>query len=357
LGHSCGNLLGNADRVRLARQAEPGGREHRVDNLAHTLAGAALAEAGLKKKTGLGLATLMIAANLPDVDVIALFFNENLAFRRGITHGPVGLLILPPILALLMVQFDRWQTRRGKRPEGRHHVHFGWLVALAYIGAISHPALDWLNVYGVRLLAPFSDRWFYGDTLFIIDVWLWTMLTFGVVLSQRRARRGAANSQRPALISIAAVSTYIVAMFALTIETEARVEEQMNARGFQVEAVAAGPPPINPFVREFFFKGRWSAAGEGHVGGGEADLFTPNLIERWVKPYPDNLERLNVAEAAERSKPLGDFMFWARFPYAKLDGDTLVVTDARYAGAPNDGVFTVRVPAVPDAGSEAQPDR
>ena len=36
-----------------------------MDNLAHTLAGAALGEAGLKKKTGLAMATLMIAANLP----------------------------------------------------------------------------------------------------------------------------------------------------------------------------------------------------------------------------------------------------------------------------------------------------
>ena len=45
-------------------------------------------------------------------------------------------------------------------------VHKGWLLALAYIGTISHPALDWLNNYGVRLLEPFSSQWFYGDTHF-----------------------------------------------------------------------------------------------------------------------------------------------------------------------------------------------
>ena len=100
-----------------------------MDNLAHTLAGAALAEAGLKQKTGLGLATLMIAANLPDIDVIALAFGENLAVRRGITHGPLGLLILPVLLTGIMLWFDRWQQRRGTRPESRLPVRPGWLLA------------------------------------------------------------------------------------------------------------------------------------------------------------------------------------------------------------------------------------
>ncbi len=29
--------------------------------------------------------------------------------------------------------------------------------------------MDWLNSYGVRLLMPFSNRWFYGDALYIVD--------------------------------------------------------------------------------------------------------------------------------------------------------------------------------------------
>ena len=50
---------------------------------------------------------------------------------------------------------------------------FRRLLVLAYVGVISHPALDWLNVYGIRLLMPFSPRWFYGDALFIVDPWVW----------------------------------------------------------------------------------------------------------------------------------------------------------------------------------------
>ena len=59
---------------------------------------------------------------------------------------------------------------------------------------LSHVALDLLNNYGVRLLMPFSNRWFYGDAVFIIDPWLWLTLGAGIWLTRRRgiADRGAA---------------------------------------------------------------------------------------------------------------------------------------------------------------------
>ena len=43
------------------------------------------------------------------------------------------------------------------------------LLALSYAGLLSHMFLDFLNSYGIRLLMPFSGRWFYGDSVFIID--------------------------------------------------------------------------------------------------------------------------------------------------------------------------------------------
>jgi inner membrane protein len=60
-----------------------------MDPLAHTLFGATLAEAGLKKKTALAAGTLIIGANLPDIDAIAMLWGNDhaLYFRRGWTHG------------------------------------------------------------------------------------------------------------------------------------------------------------------------------------------------------------------------------------------------------------------------------
>src|SRR3546814_10354598 len=114
-----------------------------MDNLTHSLVGAVLGQMGLKKKTGLAMPTLIIAANLPDIDAgCAIYGIESLSMRRGITHGPIALLVLPILLWALMIGFDRWQERRGKRPAGRLPVHKGWLIAPAYIGCLSPPALD-----------------------------------------------------------------------------------------------------------------------------------------------------------------------------------------------------------------------
>ena len=149
-----------------------------MDNFTHSLAGWALGQAGLKTKTRKGLAALILGANMPDIDV---FFGwvgwEPLAMHRGFTHSLVGgALLLPPFLAALLWLLDRWQIKRGATFKSGLSMHFGWLVALAYIGTITHPLLDLQTTYSVQLLSPFSSAWYHTDSLFIIDVWLWSLL-------------------------------------------------------------------------------------------------------------------------------------------------------------------------------------
>ena len=37
----------------------------------------------------------------------------------------------------------------------------------------SHLALDWTNVYGIRLLLPFSGEWLRADTTAVVDLCIW----------------------------------------------------------------------------------------------------------------------------------------------------------------------------------------
>ena len=111
------------------------------------MAGWALGQAGLKTKTRKGLAALILGANMPDIDV---FFGnapwDPLAIHRGFTHGIIGgVLVMPPILAGLLWLLDRWQVGRGKGFKSGLTMHFGWLLALSYIGAATHPLLDMLT--------------------------------------------------------------------------------------------------------------------------------------------------------------------------------------------------------------------
>lgn len=166
-----------------------------MDPITHTLAGAVMARVGGDRKTPLAAATLMLAANAPDVDIISTTWGSfaSIAFRRGWTHGPIALLILPLVITTAILAWDRF-VRRRRRPEAPP-VDPQWTLALAILGCLSHPMLDWLNTYGIRVLMPFSGTWFYGDAVFIIDPYWWVLLATPLVLARRgvssRAVRGA----------------------------------------------------------------------------------------------------------------------------------------------------------------------
>src|SRR5690606_20874363 len=182
-----------------------------MDPLAHTLFGAALAESGLKRRSRYATATLLIGANLPDIDAMAGLWGSDfeLYARRGHTHGILAMLVLPLLLAGAMMLWHRWRSgtadatrRSGEHPRIAARSVAGAdalplqprvLLALAFLAIWSHPLLDWMNTYGVRLLMPFDGRWFYGDTLFIVDPWFWLLAAAGVVLARSASGRAIAG--------------------------------------------------------------------------------------------------------------------------------------------------------------------
>jgi inner membrane protein len=300
-----------------------------MDNITHTLAGAALGEAGLKKVTGLGMATLMIAANIPDVDALIIPFGDQLPFRRGWTHGPVGLLVLPALLAATMLGFDRLQTRWRRRPASRAAVRFVPLLALAYLGALTHPFLDWLNTYGIRFLMPFSHEWYYGDAVFIIDPWIWLMLGLGVFLARRRQRGERANPRRPAVVALVAVTLYIGVMVGGSRVASEAASREIEAHGAgPVERIMAGPVPINPLRREIIWD-RGADYGTGML------TFRPspevNLDPDFIPRNDDHPLALRAIEEPEFQR----FLYWSRFPFFEIEegpaGATVHVGDLRFS--------------------------
>lgn len=303
-----------------------------MDNLTHSLVGAVLGQAGLKKKTGLAMPALIIGANLPDVDVTCFAWltgTEHLAFRRGITHGPPALVLLPLILAGILWGFDRWQTKRGTRPEGRLPVHFGWLFALSFIACLTHPAMDWLNVYGIRLLEPFSHQWFYGDTLFIIDPWIWAMLIAGIWVSRRREKAGAAKWARPAQVGLVAMLAYIGVNWGITQYAKLQI---VFHEPHAVDPIAS-PVPFNPFRREHISV----ACSMGYCGV---------YIER--KRVDDvDLEACDLEAARATNSQLDAFLFWSRAPFLTRAADgSVVLRDARFTDPRVGDRFSLALPDV-----------
>ncbi len=326
-----------------------------MDNLTHSLAGAVLGQMGLKQKTGLGMATLIIAANIPDIDAVTTLLGgvQHLALRRGITHGPIAMLVLPLLLTGIMIGFDRWQTKRGKRPADRLPIHKGWLLALAYIGCLSHPALDWLNSYGIRLLEPFSSQWFYGDSIFIIDLWIWVALIAGLWLSRRREKKGAGNWQRPAWISFAAVCAYIFANGVITGKAEAETKSLLASNAAQTEAkgednmVVANPVPLQFWKREMLWRNEFA------YGSGAYDLFD-GLVLNEKRAMPESSRAL-LPVLATASDDAAAFLFWSRMPVIERDGSNMTVRDQRFMDPLVGDRFSVRVNVRKDRLERAAP--
>ncbi|HEU5184061.1 MAG TPA: metal-dependent hydrolase [Gemmatimonadaceae bacterium] len=305
-----------------------------MDNLAHTLAGLAIAEAGLRRKTAFGATTLAIAANLPDVDALIYLFGDGvdaLAFRRGWTHGVLAMVVLPLLLAVCMRGVVRLRNGRDHAPPAE----WRWLIALSAIGVWSHPLLDLLNTYGVRLLMPFSGRWFYGDALFIIDPWLWMALLTGIVASRVRV------STRPARIAIGLVGIYAMAMAVSSRAGRGIVERQ--AGGDAASSVMVSPVPVMPF-RRFVVRDLGDRYETGALTLGMSSGY--HAADQALSGRGTDL-----AVAAARTRDGAAFLSWSRFPRFSLVPSTSTevlvrISDMRYVDVRGRGwaSVVVRIP-------------
>jgi inner membrane protein len=322
-----------------------------MDNVCHTLTGAVLGYAGLSSRTRFGMPTLLIAANLPDIDV-AVFTTDTLAvsFRRGWTHGILAQALLPIALASIVWAVGRLLRPRTIAPHSSHlphppHVAFSPLLLLSYAGLYSHIYLDYLNSYGIRLLMPFSDRWFYGDALYVVDPLMYVALGAGVWLSRRQARRGGVLPSRAARVGLTVAFAYTVAMLASNLWARGVVDEGLSRAGrpsdtrFMVTPVFA-----NPFQREVIID--------------TGDRYEKGFL--WFEPFPhfrpagygvDKGLSRSEAQAPLASARAQAYLRWSRFPFLVWDRTQApprqVLNDYRYSGTGLDGWARLAVPLDP----------
>src|SRR3954451_8717346 len=82
-----------------------------LEPITHFLTGAVLARAGFNRKTALATATMTLAAEAPDLDVLWRFKGPvySFAHHRGFTHSFLGLVLISAIVTAFM--FVIWQVR------------------------------------------------------------------------------------------------------------------------------------------------------------------------------------------------------------------------------------------------------
>jgi inner membrane protein len=293
-----------------------------MDNFTHSLTGWALGQAGLKTTTRKGLAALILAANMPDIDVFFGGFPwEPLETHRGVTHSVVGVIAMPPILFALLLLLDRWQVACGQVFKSGLAMHKGWLLALCYLGAITHPLLDLQTTYAVQLFSPVSGLWYHADSLFIIDVWIWSALSLAIAWS-RKAQAEGRNWRTVPQGAIAAVLVYIFFNLGLSDTAKARVA----VRSPGADAVFASPQPVLSWRRQM----AWREDGNYFYA-----YFTPlGGLGPTRGPIVPNMDHPLVQEARRGDRAMRRFLHWSVLPFAWARREScairLSIGDARY---------------------------
>lgn len=298
-----------------------------MDNVCHSLAGAAIAQSGFARRFPRATFLAVIGANVPDVDAAVYLFGnsvQGVALRRGLTHGILAMVLWPLLLTGIFVVWNRRTTGAQPSPPTVR-----MMLLAATLSVWSHPALDWLNNYGVRLLMPFSQQWFYGDTLFIVDPFLLVMLGAGWWLSSRRLRRQAPLSERPARVGLVVALLYIIAMKGMSEATRAAAIRTLAVRGYGPREVMVAPRALSMRSREVLVRSD-SAYDlyEGRVGA------TGVVLSARIDRVPTGTDSPN-ARRATQTHTGSQFLRWSRFPYFVAGGGSdsgrVFIGDARYA--------------------------
>ena len=300
-----------------------------MEPVTHLLTGACLSRLGFNRKTALATAAMVIAAEIPDIDVVAYFYDPvtGFAHHRGFTHSLIGI----PFDALLTLGvlwlYWAWRSRRKSLPADRpveawEKPRWGLLFLLCCLAVVSHLLLDFTNNYGVRPFTPFYGKWYSWDIMFIVEPLMLGALFIGLVapafarligeeVSSRSARR-LPGGRCGALFAL----IFILALWGVRDYQHRRAVAGLGSLMYQNEEpirVSAYPYWINPFqwfgvveTNDFFaLVPVDSAAGEIDPQGRMRIRYKP--------------QETAVTLAAKRSLLGRVYLDWAQYPFLEVE--------------------------------------
>ncbi|MGH9465977.1 MAG: metal-dependent hydrolase [Terriglobales bacterium] len=304
-----------------------------MDIVTNTLVGIALSRILFKKRVAYATLGLIVAVNLPDLDVLYSWPGiRYVEFHAGVLHSVWMLPVWAVLIAYGLRRFALW---RKKPVPG-----WGAGIALGALGVAAHLVLDLCGTFGVRLLAPFSQRWFALDWLPSYDPWLWLILaaflaapmlldlvTAEVGVHQRSAHR--VSAAIGLILAAAWIGLRARQHQAATSILETKQMAEMY-EGQKPTRWAAFPITNTPFS--------WSAVVDLPNNYLVASVAAPwDTNQTTVRPMRSYLKqpRTPAMADADDSHTGKIFMAFARFPYASDQREAslslISMTDMRYA--------------------------
>jgi inner membrane protein len=345
-----------------------------MDPVTHGLSSWLVSRAGANRISPYATTILIVAGLLPDLDMLSLFGGPQayLRFHHTLTHSLLGALVLALIIGGAFYLLDRRPAsgsgRRAfneytahvqpARPAGNaeRSISFQSAFILSIIGVSLHVLLDFCGTDGVRMLWPFSGRFYSWDLLPFIDPIIQFLLLAGIALpslmrlvsDEIGERRRARPPIRGAVIALIFVAAYI----GLRADLHSRAVNLLLSHDYHgnVPTIDGAFPQGNS---PFSWRGVASTENTIEVAdislaGGE-----PFNAENTVTNFkPDPSATLSAAQQAKISR---EFLAAARFPIANIEttdtGYQFTMHDLRF---PEDSADPMNLRAVVNLNFENQ---
>ncbi|MGH9507906.1 MAG: metal-dependent hydrolase [Terriglobales bacterium] len=347
-----------------------------MDTLTHTLVGIAISRAGFKGKLPYATTALVIAANIPDIDLVAGWNGIGfLSMHRGMTHSLLAWVVFSVLIAWGLRRAAEYHYARQERkrrtaaamagpaaargghgaagpmaeePPGGPSVRnvrmeevwlqaaeqggtggelpaarpplpgWGICLALGFVGVGSHWLLDLTTIYGIRLLWPFSQHWFAADWMPSTDPWVWVILVLLLLAPMTLGLVGneigarRRPHRRSAIVALVVVAGWIGMRGFYHARVVRLLAETPVARQMPRQ-VGAFPYAGSP--------GRWHTVVEvkGRYQLGMVDATAANLLPPDLAPLPPQqlftpVETPQIA-LAKSTAAAQTFLQFARFPF------------------------------------------
>jgi inner membrane protein len=291
-----------------------------LEPVTHFLTGACLARAGFNRKTALATATMTLAAEAPDIDVLGNFKGPVFGFahHRGFTHSFLGLLLVQALVVGLIYLI--WRLRRRKVSDPNLPPRWGLLFLFAYLAGLTHILLDFTNNYGVRPFWPFWEKWYSWDIVFIIEPLLLILLIGGLVLpglfSLINEEIGVRSKGPAGRLAATLALLGVITVWGVRDYEHRRAVHALDARlydGDDPVRVSAYPRWLNPF--------QWYGVVEtrGFFATMQVDSTVPEVDHQGNMRIRRKPEETPVTLAAKRSYLGRVYLDWAKYPVVETE--------------------------------------
>jgi len=238
-----------------------------------------------------------------------------------------------PVMAMLPLLIVRFIMRQP--------IEWKKAYLLSMLGLASHLALDLTNVYGIRLLLPFSARWLRLDLTSVIDPWIWgvfLLAAIGPALSKligSEIGERSKPSRAPAIFALSFLILYNCGRAVVHERALATLDSRIYD-GSPPRRVAAFPSAYNPFA--------WKGLVEGPTFYSVMDLNILDIFDptdRRVFYFPDQSDAVNIARQTEVFRgflAFSQFPVWTVTPLSEpANGFRVELSDLRFGASPGRG--------------------